>query len=71
MQAEDKDYYRHIVCVTNFPNPLANPKEVTPDNVDAPKDLGWYFYDEAYDTHGPFGTLDETIRNFKKYCEQM
>jgi hypothetical protein len=28
---------------------------------------GWYFYDEAYENHGPFATHDEALANLKAY----
>lgn len=32
---------------------------------------GWYFLDETEDMHGPFGTFEETVELFNKYCEVL
>lgn len=33
--------------------------------------LGWYFYDEAYLTHGPFESKEEAEQIFAKYLEHL
>lgn len=52
----------HVVCMQD------EPEDADIIGWDGP---GWYFRDEAYQVHGPFGTKQEASAALSTYCAQM
>jgi hypothetical protein len=51
-----------VVCIET------EPEDADLSGWDGP---GWYFWDEAYQLHGPFGTKEEASSAFSTYCAQF
>jgi hypothetical protein len=41
------------------------------DTCESNQELGWFFWDETWDCHGPWGTVEEAENVFESYYNEV